>query len=71
MKTINVPGFHFHFINDQRTKGGHLFDVKIESGILGIMTIFDFGMHLIHTPLFEHANMGNDFELATKKVERK
>ena len=20
MKTINVPGFHFHFINDRRTK---------------------------------------------------
>ena len=71
MKTINVPGFHFHFINDQRTKGGHLFDVKIESGVLGIMAIFDFGMHLIHTPPFEHANMGNDFDSATKKVEKK
>ena len=22
MKMINVPGFHFHFINDQHTRGG-------------------------------------------------
>jgi len=69
MKTINVPGFHFHFINDARTKGGHLFDMRIDSGTLRIMSIFDFGMHLIHTPLFEHANIGNDFKSATKKVE--
>ncbi len=71
MKTINVPGFHFHFINDARTKGGHLFDMRIDSGILKIMSIFDFGMHLIHTPLFERANIGNDFKSATKKVEHK
>ncbi len=64
MKTINVPGFHFHFINDQRTRGGHL-------GVLGVMAIFDFGMHRIHTPLFEHANMAGDFGSATEKVENK
>ena len=71
MKTINVPGFHFHFIYDQHTRGGHLFDMIIENGVLGIMSIFDFGMHLIHTPLFEHANMSGDFGSASKKVENK
>ena len=71
MKTINVPGFHFHFIDDQRRRGGHLFDAAIASGTLGIMPIFDFGMHLIHTPLFEHANMAGDFGSATQKVESK
>jgi len=69
MKTINVPGFHFHFINDLRTQGGHLFDMKIKSATLKMMPIYDFGMHLIHTPLFEHVNMGCDFQSATKKVE--
>lgn len=71
MKAINVPGFHFHFIDDARTKGGHLFDMRIDSGTLKIMPIFDFGMHLIHTPLFEHANIENDFKSATKKVEHR
>jgi len=45
--------------------------MKIENGVLGIMSIFDFGMHLIHTPLFEHANMSGDFGSASKKVENK
>ncbi len=71
MKTINVPGFHFHFINDSRTKGGHLFDMELDAGVLEIMPIYDFGMHLIHTPLFEHANMNSDFGSATQKIEKK
>ena len=71
MKTINVPGVHFHFINDRRTKGGHLFNRKMDSGTLKIMPIFDFCMHSIHTPLFEHVIMSRDFESATKKVEQK
>ena len=54
MKRIYVPGFHFHFINDRRTKGGHLFNLKVDSGALKIMPIFYFGMDLIHTPLFEY-----------------
>ncbi len=45
--------------------------MKIENGGLGIMPIFDFGMHLIHTPLFEHANMSGDFGSASEKVENK
>ena len=71
MKTINVPGFHFHFINDRRTNGGHFFNLKMDSGTLKIMPTFDFCMHLIHKPLFEHVIMSHDFESATKKVEQK
>ncbi|MBI4856617.1 MAG: acetolactate decarboxylase [Acetobacterium woodii] len=25
---VNVPGYHFHFISDDRSKGGHLLDVS-------------------------------------------
>ncbi len=45
--------------------------MKIENRVLGIMSNFDFGMHLIYTPLFEHAIMGGDFGSATEKVENK
>ena len=27
---INVPGYHLHFISDDRTKGGHLLDVSFD-----------------------------------------
>jgi len=71
MKRIYVPGFQLHFINDRRTKGGHLFNPKVDSGALKIMPNFDFDIHLIHRPFFENINMSHDFESATKKVEQK
>ena len=30
MKGINVPGYHFHFITDDRKAGGHLLDCKVK-----------------------------------------
>ncbi len=70
MKSINLPGFHFHFIDSEYKKGGHLFDMKLNHGRLKIMPIFNFGMHLIHTPLFEHTNLNSDFNNDAKKVEK-
>ncbi|MGH7885076.1 MAG: acetolactate decarboxylase [Thermodesulfobacteriota bacterium] len=28
---INVPGFHFHFVSDDRKRGGHILNCKIKS----------------------------------------
>lgn len=28
---LNVKGYHFHFIADERSKGGHLLDVSFDS----------------------------------------
>lgn len=69
MRAINVPGFHFHFLDTSRKAGGHLFDLQLRQGTLEIMTLYDFGMHLIHTPLFEYINLDNEDNAATKKVE--
>jgi len=71
MKAINVPGFHFHFLDASRRVGGHLFDLKLQSGTLEIMPLYDFGMHLIHTPLFEYVNLDNEDDASIKKVEKK
>jgi len=70
MKAINVPGFHFHFLDASHQLGGHLFNIALQHGILEIMPLFDFGMHLIHTPLFEHVNLNNN-DAAVKKIEEK
>ncbi|MDH7597210.1 MAG: acetolactate decarboxylase [Methanothrix sp.] len=29
---LNVPGYHLHFINDERTAGGHLLDFQLMDG---------------------------------------
>lgn len=70
MKAINVPGFHFHFLNASHRVGGHLFNMKLEQASLEIMPLFDFGMHLIHTPLFEHVDLDCSDEAATREIEQ-
>jgi acetolactate decarboxylase len=32
VKGINVPGYHLHFISDDRSKGGHILSFQIETG---------------------------------------
>ncbi|MFH1856831.1 MAG: acetolactate decarboxylase [Candidatus Omnitrophota bacterium] len=32
VKGVNVPGYHFHFINDNFTKGGHVLDFVLSEG---------------------------------------
>jgi len=32
MRHVNVPGYHFHFITDDRTAGGHVLDLSITRG---------------------------------------
>ncbi len=31
--TMNQPGYHFHFLSDDRQKGGHLLELEMEKGI--------------------------------------
>ncbi len=32
-KGINVPGYHFHFLSDDRKAGGHVLDFEAEEGV--------------------------------------
>jgi len=33
---MNVPGYHFHFIDSERTEGGHVLDYTLINGTVGI-----------------------------------
>jgi acetolactate decarboxylase len=70
MKAINVPGFHFHFLDAGHRLGGHVFDLRLRRGRVAVMPIFDFGMHLLHTPLFEQADLSREDDSATRAVEK-
>jgi|FLOH01.1.fsa_nt_gi acetolactate decarboxylase len=71
MSNLNVAGFHFHFLNDKTSHGGHMIDMKLKSGVLKIMPIYDFKMHLIDTNRFRKTNLDKDFKSAAKKVEHR
>ncbi len=70
MKAINVSGFHFHFLDAGHAVGGHVFDLRLRRASFEVMPIFDFGMHLLHTSLFEQVDLSRDDDAATGAVEK-
>lgn len=54
---IAVPGFHLHFINDEKTLGGHILDLSSKNAMLSYAPIYDFTIHLPATDSFAAANL--------------
>jgi acetolactate decarboxylase len=40
--TVNAPGYHFHFVSADRTRGGHVLEVNAESVDVAVQTIEDY-----------------------------
>ncbi|MDW6092367.1 acetolactate decarboxylase [Vibrio rhizosphaerae] len=68
---INVPGYHEHFITDDRQGGGHIQDYRISSGFLQIGKV---SRLVIDTPVsaeFLDANLApEDIRTAIDKAEK-
>lgn len=43
---VNVPGYHLHFISEDRTKGGHLLEISMISGDVTLDITRQFSMNL-------------------------
>jgi len=56
-KGINAPGFHFHFISDDRKMGGHLHDCLLVKGTAQIQYISKFELMLPATEAFREATL--------------
>jgi acetolactate decarboxylase len=46
MEHLNVPGYHFHFINAERRAGGHVHECRVENVRIGIDDLSRFHMAL-------------------------
>ncbi|MDM7934908.1 MAG: acetolactate decarboxylase [Methanothrix sp.] len=66
---LNVPGYHLHFINDERTAGGHLLDFQLMNGSASIDHTYGFMMVLPANEEFQTADLGGMDLEATKAVE--
>lgn len=70
MNQLNIPGFHFHFIDDDKKIGGHVFGLNITSGTCKIQTLHGFRMELINTNEFHRANLGFNNQRDVAQVEQ-
>ncbi len=56
-KEINVEGYHFHFISDDRLTAGHLIDGEFQNFNAEIQTLRDVQMMLPSNQAFNQANL--------------
>jgi acetolactate decarboxylase len=66
---MNVPGFHLHFLTDDRKAGGHVLDLVLERGELTVDATARFHLELPTDPAFLHADLGHDTRDALEQAE--
>ncbi len=71
VKGVNVPGYHLHFITEDRSAGGHLLECSIDSATAELDTTSDFYMVLPDNEDFMKADLSGDKEIELKGVEQK
>lgn len=70
MAQLNVPGFHFHFIDDLRKLGGHVFGFQLEEATIELQVLHGFQLALIRNEDFYQANLNIQNAAAVATVEQ-
>lgn len=69
MAGLNTPGWHFHFISDNRTKGGHILGLTFTSAEAQLDQTPEFDMILSDSETYQGMELSKDVSDAIKKVE--
>jgi acetolactate decarboxylase len=69
VKGINMPGYHLHYLSDDKISGGHLLDFRLKSGTLKLDKIRKFEMLLPESGSFQKTEYKTDRTGELKKVE--
>jgi len=69
VRGVNVAGYHFHFIDDARTKGGHVLECRLRGGTVTTDLTRELLLALPESEDFDRAALENDDEQATHHPE--
>lgn len=69
MGGLNTPGWHFHFISDDKKKGGHILELAFDSAQAEFDITPEFDMYLSDDDDFQKMELSKDVSGAIKKVE--
>ncbi|MBP5247873.1 MAG: acetolactate decarboxylase [Fibrobacter sp.] len=70
MEGINAAGWHFHFISEDKTRGGHVFDVALKSGVARLDKISKLEMQLPREAAFDTYSLTKASQKDIKQVEQ-
>ena len=57
LKSVNVAGYHFHFITSDQKAGGHLLDGEFFNPVVDVETLQDWQMMLPNNTAFKQASL--------------
>jgi acetolactate decarboxylase len=66
---LNVPGYHWHFLSDDRLVGGHVLDCKIPQGRVRYDVCGDWLVKLDESAGNDGADLGQDLSSKLRRVE--
>ena len=66
---INMPGWHLHFLSEDRLKGGHVFDVSVQEGMTKVDKITNIFINLPKEAAFDTYSLKQDLQAEIKSVE--
>ncbi len=66
---FSIPGYHFHFLSDDRTQGGHLLEVSSDLLRLQVEELTDFHLALPENERFLQADLAHDATADLKQAE--
>jgi acetolactate decarboxylase len=70
MGTLNVAGYHWHFLSDDRTIGGHVLDCRFKGATAAYDECATVLIHLPDSKSFEQIDMTDVSEADVDKIER-
>ncbi len=70
MDGINAAGWHLHFISDDRTMGGHVFELDMKHGSVRMDKISNIELQLPSEPVFDTYSLKEASEDEIKTVEQ-
>ncbi len=70
VKGINVPGYHFHFIDEKKQSGGHVLECRIRQAAIEIDLTSAFHLVLPHSEEFYELDLTANKEKELEKVEK-
>jgi acetolactate decarboxylase len=68
---LNVPGYHWHFVSDDRQMGGHVIDCKIESATITYDECDSWLIKLPGSQALQAGDLNQDLSRELKEVESK
>ena len=69
MDGINMPGWHLHFLSEDKSKGGHVFDVSLKEGTAKVDKITSILIDLPKEAAFDTYSLKQDLQEEIKSVE--